>query len=108
VFVINAPMMLSLVMGGIKRVILCPAYNKGTMIDKGFIESKERIFLLGRQFKPVLEKHFDFTMLPSVFGGQCSCRSGSPSECKVGAEYLASSEVPNPLVGSCNLPTQTV
>ncbi|CAK9257458.1 unnamed protein product [Sphagnum jensenii] len=74
VFVINAPMMLSLVMGGIKRVILCPAYNKGAMIDKGFIESKERIFLLGRQFKPVLEKHFDFTMLPSVFGGQCSCR----------------------------------
>lgn len=37
VFIVNAPVMLTLVMGPIKRVILCPAYNKGAMIEKGFL-----------------------------------------------------------------------
>lgn len=37
VFLVNAPVMLSLVMGAIRRVILCPAYNKGAMIEKGFL-----------------------------------------------------------------------
>ena len=33
----NAPVMLSLVIGAIKRVILRPAYNKGALIEKGFV-----------------------------------------------------------------------
>lgn len=37
IFIVNAPVMLSVVMGPIKRVILRPAYNKGAMIEKGFI-----------------------------------------------------------------------
>lgn len=33
---VNAPMMLSLVIGGIKRVLLRPGYNNSAMIEKGF------------------------------------------------------------------------
>lgn len=37
IILVNAPVMLSLVIGAIKRVILRPAYNKGAQIEKGFL-----------------------------------------------------------------------
>lgn len=37
ILLINAPVMLSLVIGAIKRVILRPGYNKGALIEKGFL-----------------------------------------------------------------------
>ena len=45
-FLINAPVMLSLVVGAIKRVILRPAYNKGALIEKGFLGQFQFINLL--------------------------------------------------------------
>lgn len=38
----NAPVMLSLVIGAIKRVILRPSYNKGALIEKGFLGQYEQ------------------------------------------------------------------
>jgi len=87
IFIVNAPVMLSVVMGPIKRVILRPAYNKGAMIEKGFIENKDRIFILNRNYKHVLEKHFKPSLLPPVFGGKCPSKF-CPQNCEAGAAFL--------------------
>lgn len=87
VILVNAPVMLSLVIGAIKRVILRPAYNKGAQIEKGFLETKDRILFFNRNYKHALEKHFDLTLLPSMFGGECNSKF-CPQDCDLGGKFL--------------------
>ncbi|BBN15588.1 hypothetical protein MPTK1_6g20810 [Marchantia polymorpha subsp. ruderalis] len=89
IFLINAPMMLGLVMSAIQRVILRPSYTKGAVIDKGFLEGKERIVTLGGRYMSTLLKHFDEEMLPSTLGGACPCGSNEARQCSVGVDFLS-------------------
>ncbi|XP_024374818.1 uncharacterized protein [Physcomitrium patens] len=88
---VNAPMMLSLVIGGIKRVLLRPGYNNSAMIEKGFFENKDRILFLNRNYKHALEEHFELTSLPSMFGGKCSNKF-CPEGCNLQGEYYSETE----------------
>ncbi|KAG6546407.1 hypothetical protein Mapa_011953 [Marchantia paleacea] len=89
IFLINAPMMLGLVMSAIQRVILRPSYTKGAVIDKGFLEGKERIVTLGGRYKSTLLKHFDEEMLPSTLGGACPCGSNEARQCSLGVDFVS-------------------